>query len=82
MKFSFQLFLQTLNIAQIKKLRIKIDEEITKCDLRRQEFEKIRLENLREIGNILHDSVPISNDEVSCGTGSLPRSLRWKLTWR
>jgi len=57
--------LQTLQIVQIKKIRVLVDEEIVKCDLRRQELEKIRLCNLREIGNILHDSVPVSNDEVS-----------------
>ena len=41
-----------------------MDEEIAKCDSKRQELENTRLENLREIGNILHDSVPVSNDEV------------------
>jgi seryl-tRNA synthetase len=28
-------------------------------------LEAERFENLREIGNLLHPSVPISNDEVS-----------------
>ena len=42
-----------------------IDEEIFKSNLRRQEFEQSRFTNLREIGNLLHVSVPISDNEVS-----------------
>ena len=57
--------MQTLQIVQVKKLRVMVDEEISKCNLRIQVLEQDRLTNLREIGNILHDSVPVSNDEVS-----------------
>ena len=35
-----------------------------KCEKERQECEKIRHENLFEIGNWLHESVVVSNDEV------------------
>lgn len=51
-------------MSQIKKLRLLIDEAILKCDAQRIKLEAERFENLREIGNLLHPSVPISNDEV------------------
>lgn len=51
-------------MTQIKKIRVLIDEEVEKCNQQRLHFEQVRLENLREIGNIVHDTVPVSNDEV------------------
>ena len=56
--------LQALKVSQIKKVRLLIDEAIQKCDGERLKLEAERFENLREIGNLLHPSVPISNDEV------------------
>jgi hypothetical protein len=56
--------LQALKVSQIKKVRLLIDEAIQKCDGERVKLEAERFENLREIGNLLHPSVPISNDEV------------------
>lgn len=56
--------LQSLQVSQIKKIRLLIDEAILKCDEERLKLEAERFENLREIGNLLHPSVPISNDEV------------------
>nr|KAF6291599.1 hypothetical protein mMyoMyo1_017053 [Myotis myotis] len=55
--------LANLKVSQIKKLRLLIDEAILKCDAQRIKLEEERFENLREIGNLLHPSVPISNDE-------------------
>jgi len=55
---------QKLTVTQIKKVRVMVDGDIEKCDKKLQELETIRMNNLREIGNILHDSVPVSNDEV------------------
>ncbi|XP_012887298.1 PREDICTED: serine--tRNA ligase, cytoplasmic [Dipodomys ordii] len=55
--------LATLKVSQIKKVRLLIDEAILKCDAERIKLEAERFENLREIGNLLHPSVPISNDE-------------------
>uniref|UniRef100_A0A7M4E895 serine--tRNA ligase n=1 Tax=Crocodylus porosus TaxID=8502 RepID=A0A7M4E895_CROPO len=52
-----------LRVSQIKKVRILIDNAILKCDSERVKLEAQRFENLREIGNLLHPSVPISNDE-------------------
>ena len=35
-----------------------------KCNEERKQIEAVRTENLVMIGNLLHPSVPISNDEV------------------
>ena len=59
--------LANLKVSQIKKVRLLIDEAILKCDAERVRLEAERFENLREIGNLLHPSVPISNDEVGVG---------------
>ncbi|XP_067913326.1 serine--tRNA ligase, cytoplasmic isoform X1 [Heterodontus francisci] len=55
--------LNGLSVTQIKKIRVLVDEAIGKCDAERLKLEGQRMDNLREIGNILHPSVPISNDE-------------------
>nr|XP_033775074.1 serine--tRNA ligase, cytoplasmic [Geotrypetes seraphini] len=55
--------LSALTVTQIKKVRVLIDEAILKCDAERLKLEAVRFENHREIGNLLHPSVPISNDE-------------------
>ncbi|XP_078500341.1 serine--tRNA ligase, cytoplasmic [Lissotriton helveticus] len=52
-----------LTVTQIKRLRVLIDEAIEKGNTERVKLEAERFENLREIGNLLHPSVPISNDE-------------------
>lgn len=41
-----------------------VDEAVEKTDSERLKLEAERFEYLREIGNVLHPSVPISNDEV------------------
>ncbi|KAM4046857.1 serine--tRNA ligase, cytoplasmic [Anomaloglossus baeobatrachus] len=55
--------LSSLTVTQILKLRIVIDEKIAETDAERLRLEAARFECLREIGNLLHPSVPISNDE-------------------
>ncbi|CAI9536303.1 unnamed protein product [Staurois parvus] len=40
-----------------------IDEKIAETDAERLRLETERFESLREIGNLLHPTVPISNDE-------------------
>ncbi|NXC35801.1 SYSC protein, partial [Campylorhamphus procurvoides] len=52
-----------LQVSQIKKVRLLIDEAILECDSERLRLEAERFQSLREIGNLLHPSVPISNDE-------------------
>ncbi|EHH50127.1 hypothetical protein EGM_00903, partial [Macaca fascicularis] len=56
--------LANLKVSQIKKVRLLIDEAILKCEAERIKLEAERFENLREIGNLLHPSVPISNDDA------------------
>lgn len=42
-----------------------LDEQMQRCEAELLECEKIRHDNLFEIGNWLHESVVVSNDEVS-----------------
>uniref|UniRef100_U5EUR8 serine--tRNA ligase n=1 Tax=Corethrella appendiculata TaxID=1370023 RepID=U5EUR8_9DIPT len=55
--------LKTLTINQIKKLRILIDDAIVTNEKELTVAESTRNSCLREVGNHLHASVPISNDE-------------------
>ena len=55
---------QGLTVTQIKHIRSLIDENITKCNDEVIKVEQQRNEKLFEIGNLLHESVPVSNDEV------------------
>ena len=57
--------LQALTVTQIKKLRVVIDDEVKKNDDALLKHEHERNESLREIGNHLHESCIVSNDEVS-----------------
>lgn len=59
--------LKTLTVAQIKKVRVFIDQAITDNEKQMEESEKIRNNSLREVGNWLHESVPVSNDEDENG---------------
>ncbi|KAH7731017.1 serine--tRNA ligasecytoplasmic-like protein [Aphelenchoides avenae] len=53
----------TLTVAQIKKLRVLIDESFAKTKQETERLEAERNAALVQIGNILHDSVPVSDDE-------------------
>ncbi|KOB66521.1 Seryl-tRNA synthetase [Operophtera brumata] len=55
--------LKPLTVNQIKKVRILIDEAITKNELGLLTAEKARSAALREVGNHLHSSVPVDDDE-------------------
>uniref|UniRef100_A0A8C7M3G3 Serine--tRNA ligase, cytoplasmic n=1 Tax=Oncorhynchus mykiss TaxID=8022 RepID=A0A8C7M3G3_ONCMY len=55
--------LSPLTVTQIKKVRLLVDEAVQKSDGERVKLEEERFQYLREIGNLLHPSVPISNDE-------------------
>lgn len=55
--------LKSLTVSQIKKIRVLIDEEMVKNEVELQRLEKERNAALKEIGNHLHSSVPISDDE-------------------
>ncbi|KAK9729120.1 Seryl-tRNA synthetase N-terminal domain [Popillia japonica] len=56
--------LKPLTVAQIKKVRTLIDEAVIQNDAELAEVEKERNAALREVGNHLHESVPIGNDEA------------------
>ena len=56
---------QGLTVTQIKRLRVVIDEETKKNDDALLAHEHDRNESLREIGNHLHESCIVSNDEVN-----------------
>jgi len=55
--------LKNLTVSQIKNVRTIIDANIQQCDNDRIECEKKRHASLFEIGNWLHESVVVSNDE-------------------
>lgn len=55
---------KTLTIPQLKRVRSLVDEAILKCQEEVTKLEKQRNEMVKEIGNLVHDSVVISNDEV------------------
>lgn len=56
--------LKPLTVAQIKQVRKLIDEEVESIGKRLIELENLRNESHREIGNLLHEDVVFSNDEV------------------
>lgn len=59
--------LKSLTIAQIKKVRVAIDQQIVETEKVMGVCEGARNNALREVGNWLHESVPISNDEDENG---------------
>lgn len=56
--------LQALSIAQIKKVRVLIDQQMIDNAAEIERLEKERHVALIQIGNIVHHTVPISDDEV------------------
>uniref|UniRef100_A0A2M4A2N6 serine--tRNA ligase n=1 Tax=Anopheles triannulatus TaxID=58253 RepID=A0A2M4A2N6_9DIPT len=55
--------LKSLTVHQIKKVRARIDEAVLENEQLMREAESSRNTALREVGNHLHESVPVSNDE-------------------
>lgn len=55
--------LKELTISQIKKVRVLIDKAIVENDAKLVELENTRNIALREVGNHLHPSVPVSDNE-------------------
>lgn len=53
----------SLSVAQLKKVRQLVEDGIVECDNKRKECGDKRKASLWEIGNLLHDSVRVSNDE-------------------
>ncbi|CAN8005280.1 unnamed protein product [Ixodes pacificus] len=55
--------LQGLTVNQIKRVRVLIDEAIVQCNEDLEKHEGVRNDALREMGNWLHESCVVSNDE-------------------
>lgn len=55
--------LKELTISQLKKFRVHIEKAFIENDAKVAELETTRNTALREVGNHLHSSVPVSNDE-------------------
>ena len=55
-----------MTVKQIKKVVSLVEAANEKCNEERKQVEAVRTENLIMIGNLVHPSVPISNDEVNC----------------
>lgn len=51
-------------MKQILKIRGLVDEKIAACAADRLKRENERDNALKELGNLLHDSCVVSNDEV------------------
>ena len=52
-----------LTVFQLKKIRSLIDEAISQNNVDLEKLASLRDGTLKEIGNWLHPSVPVSNDE-------------------
>lgn len=52
-----------VNLNQLKELRAQVEDQIIKVNKQIEECEHNRDEVLREIGNLIHSDVPVSNDE-------------------
>lgn len=55
-------------MKQLLKVRSLVDEKIAECAERRVQLERKRDGALNELGNLLHHSCIISNNEVSLST--------------
>lgn len=70
---SIDISFQGLPVAALRKLVLKINDCIKQCDEDRVRTESERNEALKEVANIVHESVPISNDEASLSFPHLPK---------
>ena len=61
---NINVLLQPVTVTQIKKVQSLIEEAANKTKIEIKECEEERYKHLVMIGNLLHPSVPISNDEV------------------
>lgn len=62
--YIYFLIIQSLTINTLKLLQKNIDEKITETRIFVENIEKKRDAKLVQVGNIIHKSVPISNDEA------------------
>lgn len=64
--------LATLTIKQLKRVSLLVDTEIEKTKEKLIKIENDRNNALHEIGNLVHDSVPVSNNEVLSDDRNVP----------
>ncbi|CAG7785025.1 unnamed protein product [Allacma fusca] len=55
--------LKAFSVGQLKTLRARLEVALTENTKALEDTEKKRNESLREVGNILHPTVPVSDDE-------------------
>jgi len=58
------MWVQALTIPQLRRLSSLIEDSIRRCNEERAQCEMERNEAMFEIGNLLHESVIVSADEV------------------
>jgi len=61
----WSMWLQAMTIPQLRRLSSLIEDSIRRCNEERVQCEMERNEAMFEIGNLLHESVIVSADEVS-----------------
>ncbi|CAJ0603339.1 unnamed protein product [Cylicocyclus nassatus] len=73
--------LNGLSVMQIKKLRVLLDEKMAETKTSMEKLEEERHFNLIQIGNIVHHSVPVSDDEdnnrVERTFGDITRKMKY-----
>lgn len=52
-----------VNLDQLKSFRSQVESQVIEINKQMEECERNRVEVLKEIGNLIHPDVPISNDE-------------------
>ena len=58
------LSLQQLTVKQLKRVSKLLDQAMKSCNEERLQCEEERASKLKEVANLLHESVPVSNNEV------------------
>jgi|GEM_PF-242306 len=56
-------YLKKCNLDQVKSIKLAIDDELKKLHADLDEFSKQRFNYLTMVGNIVHESVPVSDNE-------------------
>lgn len=52
-----------VDLEQLKSLRSQVEAQVVELNKQMEECERLRDEVLKEVGNLIHQDVPISNDE-------------------
>uniref|UniRef100_A0A6G1S8L1 serine--tRNA ligase n=1 Tax=Aceria tosichella TaxID=561515 RepID=A0A6G1S8L1_9ACAR len=52
-----------VNLEQLKSFRLQVEAQVVEINKQMEECERNRVEVLKEVGNLIHPDVPVSNDE-------------------